>query len=34
MTLEPYSLDDLAGELMEIGFSPEAAASVASKVPG
>ncbi|ANY82914.1 hypothetical protein BB934_32355 (plasmid) [Microvirga ossetica] len=34
MTLEPYSLDDLAGELMEIGFSLEGAASVASKVPG
>jgi hypothetical protein len=33
MTFEPYSLDDLEGELMEVGFSPEAAANIASKVP-
>ena len=33
ITLEPDSLDDLEGELMEVGFSPEAAALVASKVP-
>ena len=33
ITLEPYSLDDLEGELMEVGFSPEAAAQIASKVP-
>ncbi len=34
ITLEPYSLDDLEGELMEVGFSPEAAAMIVSKVPG
>jgi hypothetical protein len=34
ITLEPYSLDDLEGELMEVGFSPEAAATIARKVPG
>jgi hypothetical protein len=33
ITLEPDSLDDLEGELMEVGFSPEAAANIASKVP-
>jgi hypothetical protein len=33
ITLEPYSLDDLEGELMEVGFSPEAAVTIASKVP-
>ena len=33
ITLEPYSLEDLEGELMEVGFSPEAAAQIASKVP-
>ncbi|MBQ0820553.1 hypothetical protein KBI52_10095 [Microvirga sp. HBU67558] len=33
ITLEPYSLDDLEGELMEVGFSPEAAALIASEIP-
>jgi hypothetical protein len=33
ITLEPDSLDDLEGDLMEVGFSPEAAALIASKVP-
>ncbi|MBA1159118.1 hypothetical protein [Microvirga mediterraneensis] len=33
VTLEPYSLDDLEGELMEVGFSPEAATTIARKVP-
>jgi len=33
ITLEPYSLEDIEGELMEVGFSPEAAAQIASKVP-
>lgn len=33
ITLEPYSLKDLEGELMEVGFSPEAAATIVSKVP-
>jgi hypothetical protein len=33
ITLEPYSLDDLEGELIEVGFSPEAGAIIASKVP-
>ena len=33
ITLEPYSVEDLEGELMEVGFSPEAAAQIASKVP-
>jgi hypothetical protein len=33
ITLELYSLDDLERELMEVGFSPEAAATIASKVP-
>ena len=33
ITLEPYSIEDLEGELMEVGFSPEAAAQIASKVP-
>jgi hypothetical protein len=33
ITLEPYGLDDLEGELMEVGFSPQAAAAIASKVP-
>ncbi|PVE20862.1 hypothetical protein DC522_29905 [Microvirga sp. KLBC 81] len=33
ITLEPCSLDDLEGELMEVGFSPEAATTIASKIP-
>lgn len=33
VTLEPYSLNDLEGELMEVGFSPEAAATIVRKVP-
>jgi len=33
ITLEPYSLKDLEGELIEVGFSPEAAATIVSKVP-
>jgi hypothetical protein len=33
VTLEPYSLDDLEGELMEVGFSPEAATTIARNVP-
>ncbi|NBJ13480.1 hypothetical protein [Microvirga arsenatis] len=33
VTLEPYSLNDLEGELMEVGFSPAAAATIVSKVP-
>ncbi|WP_262029497.1 hypothetical protein [Microvirga sp. Mcv34] len=32
VTLEPYSLNDLEGELMEVGFSPGAAATIRSKV--
>ncbi len=31
--LEPYGLEDLEGELMEVGFSPEAATMIARKVP-
>ena len=33
ITLEPYGVEDLEGELMELGFSPEAAAQIASKIP-
>ncbi|WP_201832726.1 hypothetical protein [Microvirga zambiensis] len=33
ITLEPDSVEDLEGELMEVGFSPEAAAQIASKIP-
>jgi hypothetical protein len=33
ITLEPYSLDDLEGELIEVGFRPEAAVSIVSKIP-
>jgi hypothetical protein len=33
ITLEPDGLEDLEGELMEVGFSPEAATIIAGKVP-
>jgi hypothetical protein len=33
ITLEPYNLDDLEGELIEVGFRPEAAVSIVSKIP-
>jgi hypothetical protein len=33
ITLEPYSLDDLEGELVELGFRPEAAVSIIRKIP-
>lgn len=33
ITLEPSSLDDLEGELIEVGFRPEAAVSIVSKIP-
>jgi hypothetical protein len=33
ITLETYSLDDLEGELIEVGFRPEAAVSIVSKIP-
>jgi hypothetical protein len=34
ITLEPCRLDDLEGELLDVGFSPGAVATIASKVPG
>src|SRR5690349_19027305 len=33
VTLEPYSFEDLEGELIEIGFRPEAAVSIVGKIP-
>jgi hypothetical protein len=33
ITLEPYNLDDLEGELIEVGFRPEADVSIVSKIP-
>jgi hypothetical protein len=33
ITLEPDPIEDLEEELLEIGFSPEAAAWIADKVP-
>jgi hypothetical protein len=33
ITLEPYDLDDLEGDLMEVGFSPAAATAIATSIP-
>jgi hypothetical protein len=33
ITLEPDTLDDLEGDLIEVGLSTEAAARIVSKVP-
>jgi hypothetical protein len=33
ITLQPDTLDELEGDLIEVGFSPEAAARIVSRVP-